>query len=136
MLTILVLQLSLMQLQNDCFINRGLAKSPSNPIQVVELPSAIDKEGGVFLPNEKAIDVIKRLKCLNAWPQACQITLNALIVAKESENQARIEQINELTRIAKEPKLLIGLPTWAIISISVGAFVVGGFAGYGLANIN
>jgi hypothetical protein len=80
---------------NECFIDRGIGLSPDNKAIDINLPKAVDHENGVLLPKETSAALSKKLKCLWAWPDACQIVIN-------TQKDILLSQIRGLEEINKE----------------------------------
>jgi hypothetical protein len=96
-----------------CWIDRGLGRAPANNL-VLDLPLVQAADGGYLFPPDTTSEVLRRLRCLELWPEAAQIALN--------------EQAQVLT--APPPVVKKGVRWETVVIISGSAALVGLVVGF------
>ena len=59
----------------SCWIDQGFGRAPRNNL-VLDIPLVQSAEGGYLFPAETTAEVLRRLRCLERWPDAAQIVLD------------------------------------------------------------
>lgn len=114
----------------ECWLDGGPHKAPANVSWPKGLPEAVRQDGGTFLPTPLDGTIARQLGCLDRWPRACQVAVDAEISECSERLAVRDRQIVDLQKelAAIQPKPPTAWPTWAVAAIAGGAAVVGGLA--------
>lgn len=123
----------------DCYVDYGPGVAPANSprIHAPLTAAGTTKSGQIVMSKEMAEEVMHRLRCLVFWPDAAQVVLNVQAGIHQVELEEADKATAEILDLAlEEPSPDFGVPMWAAVSVGVGLLVVGGFAGYGFAQID
>ena len=95
--------------------------APGNPPMRLDLPPSRNVDGGILIAPERAAETTWRMECLQRWPRACQVTLDAQdsAAAVELAEQQRVTREVAALRFEEQPSSR--WPSWLVAILGVGA---------------